>query len=122
MNRRTFFTTTAGIGMSVLSRRVGANDRVAVAVMGVNGRGAVLARTFASQPGAKVTHICDVDTDVTARVVGEVPGSKGMVDFRRALDSSDVDALVIAAPDHWHTPAALLALQAGRLSRKTLQP
>ena len=114
MNRRTFLTTAAGIGASILSRRVGANDEITVAVMGVNGRGAVLARTFASQPGTKVSHICDVDTRVAEKVVGEVPGSKAIVDFRRVLDSSGVDALVIAAPDHWHTPAALLALQAGK--------
>ncbi len=114
IDRRTFLTTTAGLGVSMLSRRASASDQIAVAVMGVNGRGAVLAKTFASQPGAKVTHICDVDAHVTEKVVGEVPGSKGVVDLRRALDSSDVDALVIAAPDHWHTPAALLALQAGK--------
>jgi predicted dehydrogenase len=37
-----------------------------------------------------------------------------MTDFRHALESSDVDVLVIAAPDHWHAPAAILALQAGK--------
>src|SRR3989442_2089415 len=44
-------------------------------------------------------------------VQGKAP--KGLGDFRKALEDKDVDALVIAAPDHWHTPAALLAMQAG---------
>src|SRR5207253_4636260 len=47
-----------------------------------------------------------------AQVQGKSP--KGLGDFRKALEDKDVDALVIAAPDHWHTPAALLALQAGK--------
>src|SRR3989442_3522273 len=45
-------------------------------------------------------------------VQGKAP--KGLGDFRKALEDKDVDALVIAAPDHWHTPAALLAMQAGK--------
>lgn len=114
MNRRTFLTTTAGVGVSMFTRRTSAADEITVAVMGVNGRGAVLAKAFAAQPGANVAHICDVDTRVRDRVTSEVEGSSGLSDFRRALESRDVDALVVAAPDHWHTPAAVLALQAGK--------
>jgi len=114
MNRRTFLMTTAGAGMSWISRPVGANDTISVAVMGVNGRGAVLAKAFAAQSGARVTHICEVDALVRDKLAGQISSSEGITDFRRALESSDVDALVIAAPDHWHTPAALLGLQAGK--------
>jgi predicted dehydrogenase len=39
---------------------------------------------------------------------------EGFKDFRKSLESKDIDALVIAAPDHWHAPAALLAMQAGK--------
>ena len=114
VDRRTFLSTSAGVGASLLSRGVGANDTVNVAVMGVNGRGAVLAKAFAAQTGANVTHICDVDSMVADKVAAEVVGSKAITDFRRTLESSDVDALAIAAPDHWHAPAAILALQAGK--------
>ncbi len=114
IDRRTFLTTTAAAGVSLFSRRTSANETINVAVMGVNGRGAVLAKAFAAQAGANVTHICDVDSRVTDKVVAEVAGSSGLGDFRRALDSKDVDALAIAAPDHWHAPAAILALQAGK--------
>src|SRR2546429_2766606 len=94
-------------------------DTVRVAVMGLNGRGTVLARTFARAAHAEVAYVCDVDSLVLAKGVSAVAGAqskspKGLGDFRKALEDKDVDALVIAAPDHWHTPAALLAMQAGK--------
>lgn len=87
--------------------------------MGVNGRGEELARSFASQENVDVLYICDVDSravEKTSGVVSDVSGQtpKGVVDFRRALDDADIDGLVIAAPDHWHAPATILALKAGK--------
>ncbi len=94
------------------------NEAVVVGVMGVNSRGDELAKSFA-RGGADVAYICDVDTravDRTIAGVGELQEKRpqGVTDFRRALDDPAVDALVIAAPDHWHTPAAILAMQAGK--------
>src|SRR4029077_4750726 len=94
-------------------------DKVVVAVMGMNGRGTVLARGFARTAQAEVAYVCDVDSLVLAKgvsAVAQVQGksAKGLGDFRKALEDKDVDALVIAAPDHWHTPAALLAMKAGK--------
>src|SRR5438876_11403830 len=87
--------------------------------MDLNGRGAMLGRTFARTPNALEAYVCDVDAQVLAK--GGTQGGeaqsrppKGLGDFRRALEDKSVDALVIAAPDHWHTPAALLAMQAGK--------
>ena len=124
IDRRTFIkeTSAAGLGAGFLSsststvRRNAPSDRVTVAVMGVNGRGAVLAKTFASLDGAKVAYIADVDETVTAKTVESLPDDapRGITDFRRALEDKDTDALVIAAPDHWHAPATILALQAGK--------
>src|SRR5438046_7346249 len=79
----------------------------------------VLARGFAQASHAEVAYVCDVDSLVLAKGVSAVTGvqgkaPKGLGDFRKALEDKDVDALVIAAPDHWHTPAALLAMQAGK--------
>ena len=89
-----------------------------VAVMGVNSRGNELAKAFVRM-GADVRYICDVDAravETTVGQVGELQGSRpqGVTDFRRALDDQAVDALVVAAPDHWHAPAALMGLQAGK--------
>ena len=113
---------------------VAASDRLRVAVMGVNSRGLALAKSFASARGAEVTYIADVDTRATELAIAavsekrevEIDGAlaklpalqtrapRGISDFRRALEDPDVDALVIAAPDHWHAPATNLALQAGK--------
>jgi predicted dehydrogenase len=91
---------------------------LAVAVMGVNSRGNELAKAFVRM-GAQVRYICDPDSRAVERTTAEVAALQpsaptGVSDFRRALDDGEVDALVVAAPDHWHAPAALLALQAGK--------
>lgn len=125
MKRRKFLQTASAAGIGIATARVrpwtlGApGERVGVAVMGLNGRGTVLAKAFARAPNARVTFVCDVDSQVLAKAaaaVGPLQASppKAIADFRRALDDKSVDALVIAAPDHWHTPATILALQAGK--------
>ena len=126
-NRREFLkrASAAGLGLVVSRRATPAwgsrwpSDKVVVAVMGTNSRGAVLARECARTPNVEVAYVCDVETgarDKGLAAVGEVQAKapQGVVDFRRALDDANVDALVIAAPDHWHAPAAILALSAGK--------
>jgi predicted dehydrogenase len=126
MKRRKFVKTVsaAGLGLATAGMRSwafgrSASEKVVVAVMGLNGRGTVLAKTFARTPNATVGYVCDVDSLVLAKAAAAVAGlqtapPKAIADFRRALEDKSVDALVIAAPDHWHTPAAILALQAGK--------
>lgn len=108
-------------GFSAMSYRniSGANDIIRIAVMGVNSRGLALAKSFAVKENVEVVFICDVDRRATDICTGEVEKLKkkrpaGVTDFRKALDSRDVDALVVAAPDHWHAPAAILAAKAGK--------
>jgi len=91
------------------SRGCSANDRLAVAVMGTNGRGHSLALAFAKQDGVDVAIICDVDSEVAAKTAAALSSERGQqrkqeADFRRVLDDPAIDALVIAAPDHWHAP------------------
>lgn len=127
IDRRRFIKTTAaggiGLGIGLRSAHAGvpfsANDTITIAVMGVAGRGKALAESFAGQANAEVLYIADVDAravEETSAAVNDVQGKmpKGAGDFRRALDDSDVDVLAIAAPDHWHAPATLMALQAGK--------
>jgi predicted dehydrogenase len=97
----------------------GANDRIKVAVMGVNSRGKVLASQFAKQFNCEVLYISDVDSRAAETCIENVAGMqsnrpKAAPDFRKTLEDKDLDALVIAAPDHWHAPAALLACAAGK--------
>ncbi len=126
---------TAWNGMPLIRQAFAPSDQIRVAVMGVNSRGFVLAQSFA-KVGAEVTHICDVDSRaIEAATAGlsetrqtnarqgqparELPPlqqqrPRGVTDFRRALDDNELDVLVIASPDHWHAPAAILALKAGK--------
>lgn len=97
----------------------GANDRIRVAVMGVNARGLALANNFSSQQGCEIAYICDVDSRAADKCAGQVGGRQGARpgiegDIRKLLEKKDFDALVVAAPDHWHAPAAMLASQAGK--------
>ncbi|HZI22635.1 MAG TPA: Gfo/Idh/MocA family oxidoreductase [Gemmatimonadales bacterium] len=125
MKRRKFLKTASAAGLGIAGGPTLSSwlrspaEQVVVAVMGLNGRGTVLARTFARAANATVAYVCDVDSKVLAKAVTNVAGvqskpPRGLGDFRKALEDKAVDALVIAAPDHWHTPAALLAMQAGK--------
>ena len=125
--RRTFIKKTAlagaglGMGLPAFSQNqvMGANDRVNVACFGVNSRGHYLAGTFATAKDCRVMGIGDVDTRAIAKAqetVKEKSGKKpkGDQDFRRFLDDKSIDAVVIATPDHWHAPMAIMALDAGK--------
>src|SRR5438874_8568496 len=127
IDRRDFIkkTSAASLGVLATSRglepliRRSANEKIVVAVIGVNGRGVVHAQNFAKLKNSEVAYICDVDSNVVSKGVDAVAKSqskapKVVSDFRRILDDKAVDALAIATPDHWHTPMALLAVKAGK--------
>jgi len=97
----------------------GANEIIRVAIIGCNSRGASMAGTFARQKNAEVLYICDVDDlalQKGIKSVKEVTGKepKSERDFRKVLNDKDLDAVYIAAPDHWHAPASILSLKAGK--------
>jgi predicted dehydrogenase len=127
IDRRDFVkqTTVAGLG-ALATRNVGPllqrggspNETVRVAVIGVNSRGLVHAQNFSRLPHAEVAYICDVDANVIKKGLdgakAQAKAPRAERDFRRTLDDKDVDAISIAAPDHWHTPMTLLGLHAGK--------
>ncbi len=101
------------------SRIIGSNERINVSVMGVNSRGKALARNFARQKNCDVIHICDVDSRAIEKCKGALQEIQEIKperfsDLRHSLESKDVDAFIVATPDHWHAPAALIAMQAGK--------
>jgi predicted dehydrogenase len=124
MNRRTFLTTTASsVAVTLASRRasnaVEANDTVVLAIVGANSRGSQLATTFAELDGAEIAYVCDCDEraipkGIKASTSHGSRAPKGIRDFRRALDDPAVDAIVCAAPNHWHAAMTILACQAGK--------
>lgn len=98
---------------------MGSNERIRMGVVGVNSRGAALAQNFAKMQDCSVDYICDVDTRALSRGIAsieQITGSrpKGEQDLRRLFERKDLDAVIIATPDHWHAPAALMAMQAGK--------
>lgn len=124
-SRRDFLkASTAGVGGAYVlsffpSRVLGANGRLGVSIMGVNSRGHALAQDFAKNKNCEILYICDVDgraAEKAAASVLEITGKRPRTikDFRNSLEDKDVDALVIAAPDHWHAPASILAMDAGK--------
>jgi len=127
LSRRDFVRGTAAAGATIATWGVPSlalaadppSQRVRVGVMGVNGRGLNLAKEFAVLPGAEVAYVCDVDRLALDKAVAAVTekqsrAPEGVADFRKILDDPKLDALVIAAPDHWHAPATILACAAGK--------
>lgn len=101
------------------ARAAGPNEKVRVGVMGLS-RGKSLVGTFAASPNAEVAYVCDVDAKRLAAGGSYAVEKSGgrtpelVTDFRKILDDKNIDALVIAAPDHWHAPATILACNAGK--------
>jgi predicted dehydrogenase len=88
---------------------------------GGDGRGTELAVGFGALPGVEVAWVCDVDERNVPKAIesvsnksGRPQSPKGERDFRRVLNDKAVDAVVIATPDHWHAPAAILACASGK--------
>ncbi len=102
------------------SQILGSNDRLNFAVIGLNGRAyAHLSALKANRSAARISHVCDVDSnilkkfaDTVQQEMGEAPVAEK--DFRRILEQKDVDAITIATPEHWHAPMAIAGLQAGK--------
>jgi len=124
-NRRSFIKqsmlTTAGIMAmpSVFSFQGSPNEKIVMGVMGTNSRGFFLATMLAKLPNVEIAYICDVDSQVvdkTTAAIEKITGKKpkGITDIRKLVELKDVDAIAIAAPDHWHAPAALMGVQAGK--------
>jgi predicted dehydrogenase len=102
------------------SQIVGSNDRLNFAVIGLNGRAyAHLSSLKANKSAARISHVCDVDSNILKKFADSVQQEMGEApvaekDFRNILEQKDVDAVTIATPDHWHAAMAIAGLQAGK--------
>ena len=128
-SRRSFIrnttAATAGLSLAMTSaasyaRILGANDRINLSYAGVRSRGMALAES-AFKTGGNLTHvdsICDVDSRELADKAAQINALTGHTphvekDFRKLLEGRDIDAVVIATPDHLHAPFSIMAMQAG---------
>lgn len=126
-NRRDFLVTAGALGATAKSfgatkaaatgRVIGANDRINVAVIGTGGRGFYVAREFAQvgqgPHNAQISMVCDAYQKRVNRGK-EAYKCEGTLDYREVLNKSDIDAVIVATPDHWHAPIALAAMDKGK--------
>jgi len=119
INRRRFLqqTTLSAAGLFLAStplaraRKVSPNDKLNLGVIGVANRGA---EDLSGVSGENIVALCDVNDKLLAAAAQKFPGAKTYSDFRRLLDLKEIDAVVIATPDHTHAVAAVAALRSGR--------
>jgi len=127
LSRRLFLEETllaaaaAGAGASSLvaaeksKQSKSPNERLSVAVIGVRSRGSDHAQAFDSRKDCFVSYICDADSAIGERVAAKFKGKPKFVqDMRRIFDDKSVDIVSIAAPNHWHSLAAIWAMQADK--------
>lgn len=122
--RREFLEATgkgllAGLAFPALSAagQASPSERVRHAVIGLGGQGRRHAEVFSSFSDCEVAVLCDIDPEQLRKVLLKVPGTAKaalQADFRDVLEDPSLDSVSIATPDHWHTPIALAALQAGK--------
>lgn len=97
------------------SRVLGANDRLNMALIGAGDRGVHDFGIFLKNPGVRAVAICDVYGDHVNKAKEKIaPDAKGVADHREVLAIRDLDAVLIATPDHWHSAIAIDALNAGK--------
>jgi len=131
MDRRGFFrhskAASLGVaaGLTILPDAASvwgapANQRLSLAVVGLRNRGLALATAFAQRADCRIAYLCDADgslkasrTDSVAKAQGGI-APKFVQDFRKALDDSSVEAVIVATPDHWHCLATIWACEAGK--------
>ena len=111
--------TTPATVPAARGRIIGANERLNMAVIGIRSRGMQLARGFAEIPGVRIKTLVDVDENLFADRVRQIEEMEGVapgteIDLRCAFDDEDIDAVVVATPDHWHALATIWACQAGK--------
>ena len=125
VSRRSFLRKSAGAAAllsmpAIIPANVfGANDKIRLAVLGVNGRGTDHIAGFMKLPDVEVTCLCDPDLVVLAKRSDEFEKKYGkkviqQQDLRRVFEDKSIDAVSIATPNHWHSLAAIWACQAGK--------
>jgi predicted dehydrogenase len=113
-SRRSFLVST-GLTAALARSAAGANERIRVGAIGTGVRGSYLAPVFASNPDCEVVAVCDVFKPHRDQTTAALPApADSVVDYRRILERKDVDAVLIATPDHWHAPMIIESTQAGK--------
>lgn len=126
-NRRSFIGAATGASTlaavsahaATKAKKAAPSDQVNIALIGAKGMGWSNMKAHLKVPGVNVTTLCDIDDKVLADRGTELQGMTGKApkivrDYRRVLDDKDIDAVIIATPDHWHCLMAVDACSAGK--------
>ena len=117
--RRVFLGASLPLTVSALSaaRVSGANDRIRIGVVGTGGRGQYLMGSLLKLAPDQVAFpaVCDI-YDVRRAQAAKLAGggAEQYVDYRQLVERKDLDAVIVATPDHWHATVAVAAMQAGK--------
>jgi predicted dehydrogenase len=125
MNRRQFLKTSAATATGAIlwkpnSLWAGANNRVRIAVVGIHGMGQSHIKEFAALPDVEVAALCDVDENLFGDVIKKHftgknrRAPKTYTDLRKLYEDKEIDGVTVVTPNHWHTLAAIWAIQAGK--------
>jgi predicted dehydrogenase len=126
LTTRRDFLKAAGVGALVTvagtkaaPRVLGANDRIRIAVAGLNGRGTAHTSAWLRIPGVEIAYLIDPDTRTYAKHLKPIAGKnaptpKCVQDVQQALADKTLDAISIATPNHWHALMTIWACQAGK--------
>src|SRR5499427_474020 len=122
-SRRSFLKTGAAAGALAAfvrpARVLGANDRVRIAICGIRGRGMDHVKRFSKVPGVEIAAVCDIDENVLGTRFADIekldlPKPRAFTDVRKVLEDKSIDAISVAAPNHWHSLMGIWACQAGK--------
>jgi len=122
LSRRTFLKGSlaggAAAALAPYSRVLGANGDVRVAVVGFRGQGSNHIKWFGRIPGVRIAALCDVDQNFIDREVEKLKESNKKVDtyvdVRNLLEDKNIDAIITATPNHWHSLITVWGCQAGK--------
>jgi predicted dehydrogenase len=128
LTRRRFLkgSTAAGASLLLMGTRasgnaIGANDRLRIAVVGVNGRGSSHISGWLEQDNVEIVYLVDPDANVLAQKLQMVEKKsegkskpKGIADVRQALEDPNLHAISVATPNHWHSLMTIWGAQAGK--------
>ena len=125
MNRKEFIkqvSVLTGASMVLpatgINTFVGANDRIRIGTIGINGMGWSDTKSLLKIPGVELAAVCDVDQNVIIKRMAELGEAgkkvKTFTDYRALLDQKNIDAVVIGTPDHWHALMMIHASEAGK--------
>jgi predicted dehydrogenase len=124
MTRRSFVKRSAGVAAAATlavgtpANVLGKNDEIQVAVIGFHGRGGTHIHEFSKIKGVRLAALCDVDETVLNRGVSDQAKKNNKVfgekDYRKLVESKDIDVVTTATPNHQHSLVTILAVQAGK--------